>query len=379
MTVKKLEEQKIKAKEQADPEVKTDKEDEVVETMDSEEEDEEDAKATVKETEEKEAEEDEEDLEEEARPADNTASKEKSDLEGAEAKASKKGQDTKGSSKSAKRPADKAAASKEKEQDMDKEESPDAKRAFDATQERPNLGEDVDTILAGNDLSDEFKEKAKTIFEAAFNRQIKIETARIDAEKEEEKILAIAAAKEEIVTNLDSYLGYTAGEWLEENKLAVERGIRVELTEKFVSQLATLLKENYIDIPEEACNLVEEQAKELETLKGNLNDIENKCVALSKEVSQLSVEKLVNTACSDLPQSDADKLRELSEGIEYKDVQDFEKKLDDVKSVYFADDTKKASYDETIDGGFEVSSDTNKTAVDVYADQIAKGIKSKNF
>jgi hypothetical protein len=199
-----------------------------------------------------------------------------------------------------------------------------------------DLSKDVEALVSADaDLSEEFKEKAATIFETAVKTRLAEKEKKMKAKMEDEMEEKISAVKEELVEKVDSYLNYVVEEWVKDNELAVESGIRSEIAEDFISGLKNLFKEHYIDVPEEKFDVLESMAKEKEELEKKLNEEMAKNVELSKSNSVFSKEKIFSEASEGLADTETEKLKELAENIEFKDEQDFSKKLDTIKESYF--------------------------------------------
>jgi hypothetical protein len=204
-----------------------------------------------------------------------------------------------------------------------------------------SMKEDVEAMFAGQDLSEEFKEKATVVFEAAVN-------VRIDAVKEElieQYDQAFEQAKEEIkqevAEKVDEYLHYVVEQWMEENQLAVESSLRTEISEEFIAGLKQLFEEHNIDIPEEQVNVVEELAKRVEELEDKLNDQINENIELRKITDEVSKEIIFNEVSEGLAATQIEKLQALSEGIEFSDEESYVRKLNIIKENYFPNDKKQ--------------------------------------
>ena len=199
-----------------------------------------------------------------------------------------------------------------------------------------DLSKDVEALVSADaDLSEEFKEKAATIFETAVKTRLAEKEMKMKKKMEDEMEKKTASIKEELVEKVDSYLNYVVEEWVKDNELAVESGIRSEIAEDFISGLKNLFKEHYIDVPEEKYDVLEAMAKEKEELEKKLNEEMAKNVELSKSNSTYSKEKIFSEASNGLADTETEKLKELAENIEFKDEQDFSKKLDTIKESYF--------------------------------------------
>lgn len=205
-----------------------------------------------------------------------------------------------------------------------------------------SMKEDVDAMFAGQELSEEFKEKATVIFEAAVNARV--ETTK--AELEEQYNNAFEQAKQdieqEVSTKVDEYLGYVVEQWMEENKVAIESSLRSEITEEFISDLKQLFVEHNIEVPEDKIDVVEELAARVEELEGKLNDQINENIELKKITNEVEKQAIFTKVSEGLAATQVEKFESLSEGVIFDDAESFEKKLSIIKENYFPVDKKPA-------------------------------------
>ena len=202
-----------------------------------------------------------------------------------------------------------------------------------------NVKEDMDAIMNGEELSEDFKTKAATIFEAAVSAKVISEVnQRVDALEEEFK-KEIQEAKEEYKSNMsekvDGYLNYVVEEWMKENELAVERGIRSELVEDFMTGLKNLFQEHYIDIPEEKVDLVDDLFEKVEDLEKQLDETVNNSVEMKKELAEFKKQEALRDVSEELADTEKEKLQKLSEGVDYEDSEQYKEKLEVIKENYF--------------------------------------------
>ena len=225
-----------------------------------------------------------------------------------------------------------------------------------------DLSKDVEALVSADaDLSEEFKEKAATIFETAVKTRLAEKGKEIQAKADKEVETKVSAVKEELVEKVDSYLNYVVEEWIKDNQLAVDKGIRSEIAEDFISGLKTLFKEHYIDVPEEKYDVLEAMAQEKEELEKKLNEEIEKNIEVSKSNLSFSKEKIFSEASNGLADTEAEKLKDLAENIEFKDAQDFSKKLDTIKESYFPK-IKTDSTNSNIENVDSVVGDANLTS-----------------
>ena len=202
-----------------------------------------------------------------------------------------------------------------------------------------DVKEDMDALVSGEDLSEEFKTKASTIFEAAVSAKVISEVnSRID-ELETSYKKEISEAKEEhlstVTEKVDGYLNYVTEEWMKENELAVEKGIRSELVEDFMSGLKNLFTEHYIDIPEEEVDLVDDLFEKVEELEQKLDESINTSVDIKKELAEYKKAETLREVSEDLADTEKEKLGKLADGINFEDKSQYSEKLEVIKENYF--------------------------------------------
>lgn len=246
-------------------------------------------------------------------------------------------------------------------------------KAIDKRVKDIDVKEDVKALVDGDsDLSDEFKLKAATIFESAVKAKVKDEIIRLDKEYDKKVATETAKLKEGLVEKVDSYLNYVVEEWMKENELAIERGIKGEIAEDFISGLKKLFEDHYIDVPDEKYNILEDQAGKIETLDKKLNEQIDKNVNLNKEVGTFKREEILSKSSKDLADTQKEKFEKLTENIEYKDAEDFEKKVSQIKESYFPKKSKAKS-DDVVDDVSATKTDENlNDAMSAYSAAISK-------
>lgn len=206
-----------------------------------------------------------------------------------------------------------------------------------------DIAEDVKEMFDGQDMSEEFVEKASTIFEAAVVAKINEQLEKVSVDIEGE----IAEAKEQIADDLsaklDSYLDYVVEQWMEDNELAVEKGLSAEITTDFMNGLKDLFKEHYIDIPEDRVDVAEELATKADELEESLDSEIQKNAELKKELAQFKKAEIFAAASDDLTETQVDKFSKLAEGIEFTDKENYEGKLQMIKDTYFKSEVTEES------------------------------------
>jgi hypothetical protein len=216
--------------------------------------------------------------------------------------------------------------------------------------EKIDVSADVDALVKDEDLSEEFKTKAATIFEAALNAKVKEAKKKMHAGYEEKLKTESEKAKGELVEKVDSYLAYVVEEWMKENELALERGIKGEIAEDFISGMKKLFEEHYISVPDEKYDVLEDQASKIDSLEKKLNEEIEKNVELNKANSEKTATQIVSEMGEDLADTAKEKFNKLAEEVEYSNETDFRAKISTIKESYFG--AKK-----------EVSSDIDDVAV----------------
>lgn len=198
-----------------------------------------------------------------------------------------------------------------------------------------NVKEDVDALVEGEELSEEFKEKASTIFEAAVKSRTREEITRIDDELKVEAAEKLETVKEELTEKVDNYLNYVVDEWTKENELAIERGLKGEIAEDFISGLKQLFEDHYIDVPDEKYDVLEAQSEKITELENKLNEEIQKNIE-SKEVKDVLVrESAIVEVSEDLADTEVEKFRTLVQDVEFSDEESFKEKLNTLKESYF--------------------------------------------
>ena len=258
----------------------------------------------------------------------------------------------------------------------DKEKKPAMKMKMASyAKEDIDVSEHVDALVNGeNDLSEEFKTKAATVFEAAIKSKVGEIAESMEADYNNKLEQESAKAKEELTEKVDSYLSYVVEEWMKENEIALERGIKGEIAEDFISGLKKLFSEHYIDVPDEKYDVLEAQATKIDTLEKKLNEQIEKNVELNKDNSVKSQKEIMAEVANDLADTQKEKFAKLAEEIEYSTAEDFKKKCETIKESYFG---QKAKADEALDdvaaaGETSLSNEDLSKAMAAYTAAISK-------
>jgi hypothetical protein len=277
----------------------------------------------------------------------------------------------------------KAEGKDEDEEDMEEGELPPAlKKAIDAKKGKDddedeekkeeievNVEEDVAALVDGEELSEEFKTKAATIFEAAVKSKISKIRKQIREESKKEQDERVASMQEEMTENMDKYLTYATKEWMTENKLAVEAGVRNEVTESFISGLKKLFEEHYIDVPEEKEDVFESLVVEVSELEAKLDEQTEKHMDTVKELNTYKAASVFKTVSEGMVDTDIEKFTELTEDVDYDTDEQYAEKLNVIKNSYFKSDTK-----EVVDN--KKTAGTNNPVVSGTSDSRMDGVMS---
>ena len=226
-----------------------------------------------------------------------------------------------------------------------------AKEAIEKRLASITVAEDVDALVEGEELSEEFKAKATTIFEAAVKSKIRPEVERIESEKTQEIAEEVESFKTELAEKVDGYLDYVVAEWMKDNELAIERGLKGEIAEDFITGLKALFEEHYIDVPDEKYDILESQAQKIEELEGKLNETIGKLTEKKQSEDSLVREAVIKEVSSDLADTQSEKFASLVEDVEFTDKDSFEEKLNTLKENYFPKSTPSQSLTEENDEG----------------------------
>ena len=271
-----------------------------------------------------------------------------------------------------------------KEDSVEEEvESKRTKAAITAEDLNIDVKDDVEALIQGEDgLTEEFKQKASTIFEAAVQSKVLEEVNKkaneIEAQLKEDQDKSGADFKKDMSEKVDGYLTYVVEEWMKENELAIEKGIRSELVEDFMSGLRTLFSEHYIDIPEEKVDMVDDLFTKVEDLETSLDEEMNRGVELQKELAQFKKDDALKEATKELADTETEKISKLAEGIEYENTEQYIEKLNVLKESYFPkSDTAISEITET-DETIEVLEDQPEEKLNENMEHYTSAIKRYN-
>jgi hypothetical protein len=242
-----------------------------------------------------------------------------------------------------------------------------------------NVDDDIEALTKGEEgLTDEFKQKATTIFEAAVHAKVVDELNTKLKEIEGEKAKDSESFQKDLTEKVDGYLTYVVEEWMSENELAIERGIRTELVEDFMSGLKTLFTEHYIDIPEEKVDMVDDLFTKVEDLETSLDEEINRGVELQKELAQFKKDDALRDATKDLAETDSEKISKLAEGIEFENTEQYIEKLSVLKESYFPKSEAVTSEITETDENIEVSEEQSSEKLDESMSHYTSAIRRLN-
>jgi hypothetical protein len=243
-----------------------------------------------------------------------------------------------------KTPDDKEDKSEMADMDAEKKKKDEMMKAsYKKEDSELDIKADVDALIGDADLSEEFKEKAATIFETAIKAKVKEESQRLQGEYETKLKEDTEAHKADVVEKVDSYLNYVVEEWMQENKIAIERGIKGEIAEDFIGGLKKLFEDHYIDVPDEKYNVLEDQASKIEDLEKKLNEEIEKNVTSHKTIGELKREDIAKAVSEDLTDVEKEKFNKLAEEVEYSNEEDFTTKVTTIKESYFGKGEAKSN------------------------------------
>lgn len=258
--------------------------------------------------------------------------------------------------------------------DMQKEEVEEIEgEAIVESPEVDTMGELNALVESEATLSDEFKEKTAVIFEAAVKSKLSEEIDRLESQYKEELEEELSSTKSEMVEKVDSYLNYVVENWMKENELQVENGLRTEIAEGFMSKLKDLFSESYIEVPESKVDLVDELAEQVEELESKLNETTQKVIDQSGELEEMKKEEIIRESSSDLADTQVEKLKTLVNDLDFEDAEKFAEKVKTVKEAHFSNEPSGS--DEIISEETEGESDElieSNSSMDRYVSTLRK-------
>ena len=255
--------------------------------------------------------------------------------------------------------------------DMDDDEKEDEDEEVKKESLDIDMTDDIEALVSDEDLSEDFKVKAKTIFEAAVASKLKEQLEEKEAELEEELNKKVEEVKDDLTEKVDSYLNYVSESWVSENELAIERGLKSELTEDFINGLKKLFEEHYVEVPEDKFDVVEELANRLDEMEDKLNEEVAGNIQAQQDIEELQREKIISEASEDLADTQVEKLKALAEDIDFENVENFVEKVSTLKESYFgAEKLEAVSDDSTV-----ASSDADFSGAGDVAQPVSEGME----
>ena len=266
-----------------------------------------------------------------------------------------------------------AAHDDDEEDDMDEVK----KEAIEKRVKEVDVAEHVEALVNGEgDLSEEFKRKAATVFEAAVKSKIRTEIVRLENEYEEKLKEDVQSATEEMTDKVDTYLNYVTEEWMKENELAIERGLKGEIAEDFISGLKQLFEDHYIDIPDEKYDVLEAQSEKISELESKLSETIEKNVSLKDNNAKLVKEQVISEVSEDLADTEIEKFKSLIDDVDYADEDSFREKLGTLKESYFPKTPISESTETVDDVETGTAQDIDLTpSMDAYMSAIGRTVK----
>ncbi len=241
-------------------------------------------------------------------------------------------------------------------------------------EDKIDVEEDLNALIAGEELSEEFQNKARTIFETAI--KVKISEVKAELEEQYEKSIAeeVATVKTELTERLDAYLEYVADEWVAENKLAIESGLKTEMTESFLTGMKSLFEDHYVQIPDEKYDVLNSMVEKLDEMENKLNEQIDKNVALNKRLAESSADVIFAEVSEGLAVTQKDKFAKLAENVEFESEDGYREKLVTLKNSYFKESASTPREDtENLSEGTEIGRPPEVTgAMESYLQSLAR-------
>ena len=255
-------------------------------------------------------------------------------------------------------------AKEEEEEEEDEEE--EEKKSKKEMEEEYDIEEDVNALLGGEELSESFKEKAKTIFEAAVRSKVNEVKEAIEAEYAERLAEEVEEAKSELAERVDAYLEYVAEEWFVENELAIEHGLKTEMTESFLEGMRGLFEDHYVSIPEDKYDVLESMVEKLDEMEGKLNEQIEKNISLNKRLAESVADGILDQVSEGLAATQKEKLASLAESVEFESEEEYREKLEMLKESYFPASKTPKAHTETLSEGVDQSPESVSGTMAAY-------------
>ena len=255
-------------------------------------------------------------------------------------------------------------------------EDKEKKEAVERRVKDINVKEHVDALMNGEgDLSEEFKRKAATVFEAAVKSKVREEVTRLEEDYRKDLDENMVKTQKELTEKVDNYLNYVVEEWTKENELAIERGLKGEIAEDFISGLKQLFEDHYVDVPDEKYDVLEAQSQKISELEAKLNEEVEKNINFKNNNAKLVREQVISQCTGDLTEVEIEKFKSLTEDVDFTDEDSFRSKLDTLKESYFPKNQTVTETTDDVETGNAQDIDTSGT-MSAYMKAIGKGVKS---
>ena len=238
----------------------------------------------------------------------------------------------------------------------------------ETTQEEYNVEEDVNALLGGEELSEEFREKAKVIFEAALNSKVKEIQEALEVQYAEKLAEEKEGLKDVLTERVDAYLEYVCEEWMTENELAIDHGLKTEMTESFLSGMKGLFEEHYVTIPEDKYDVLESMVEKLDEMETKLNEQIDKNIGLNKRLAESSAQDVLTQVSSGLAETQKEKLASLAESVEFESEEEYREKLETLKESYFSRTAPaaKTQSTQTLSEGVDSTDASTSSTMETY-------------
>jgi hypothetical protein len=239
-----------------------------------------------------------------------------------------------------------------------------------------DMEEDVNALLQGEELSEEFQEKAKTIFETAINAKVASIKEGLEAQYEEKLLEEVAEIQEGLTSRVDSYLEYVADEWMSENELAIEHALKAEMTESFLTGMKDLFEAHYVTIPEEKYNVIDSMVEKLDEMETKLNEQIEKNVSLNSRLAEAVAEGILDQVSGGLAETQKEKLASLAESVEFESEEKYREKLEMLKESYFSTKATPKAKTETLSEGADAAPEVVSGSMAAYLKTLSSFAKN---
>ena len=264
----------------------------------------------------------------------------------------------------------------EDEDDEDQKVDEETSAELESELVEMEIDDDLSAISEALDLSEENTEKAKTIFKAAVSSKVSEIKTELEEQFNEQLKTSTEEVKSDLAEAVDKYMTYCAEEWTKENELAIERGLRSEMTENFIEGLKTLFVEHYVDVPEDKYDVIDELANRLDEMEAKLDGEVSKNMEITEELDSLKRSNVIREACKDLTESQKEKMVSLSNGVDFTDVEDFAEKVSELKEAYFPVEGETIAEETVVEEGTGELSEDKEPVLDPqiarYSDALSK-------